>query len=250
MSFGFAIDDFIAVSRLANEVRKRLVDSPDRFTALAQETKCSSNLVQDLDGLAPHRILNPSKKQQPEDLSRGCQAVLQSINRAPDRYHVLGIALHDAGNAAKRFWKRLVAINLESGHFDNSRLIAQIMEQRGADVNHRNARGVTPLHHPGTKCSAELLLDGGAQIDAENDKGESPLFNAIRAERWYLAELYLERGATANISNGEGKNPLHLAVLNFYPGTPDPGAILLYGTGTDVAAREGKLYLFCPNWKS
>ena len=107
MSFGFAIGDFIAVSKLANDVRKRLVDSPGHFTALAHETKCFSNVVQDLDDLAPHRTLNPSEKQQLKDLAKSCQAVLESINKTLDRYHVLGSASHNARTAAKKFWKRL-----------------------------------------------------------------------------------------------------------------------------------------------
>lgn len=37
MSFGFGIGDIIAVSQLANKVRKRFVDSPDQFKAISDE---------------------------------------------------------------------------------------------------------------------------------------------------------------------------------------------------------------------
>ena len=37
MSFGFGIGEIIAVSQLANKVRKRFVDSPDQFKAISDE---------------------------------------------------------------------------------------------------------------------------------------------------------------------------------------------------------------------
>ena len=37
MSFGFSIGDIIAVSHLANKVRKRLVDSSDQFKAVSDK---------------------------------------------------------------------------------------------------------------------------------------------------------------------------------------------------------------------
>ena len=37
MSFGVGVGDIIAVAKIANKVRKRFVDSPDQFKAVADE---------------------------------------------------------------------------------------------------------------------------------------------------------------------------------------------------------------------
>lgn len=37
MSFGVGVGDIIAVANIANKVRKRFVDSPDQFKAVADE---------------------------------------------------------------------------------------------------------------------------------------------------------------------------------------------------------------------
>ena len=37
MSFGFSISDIIAVTQLANKVRKRFVDAFDQFSAISDE---------------------------------------------------------------------------------------------------------------------------------------------------------------------------------------------------------------------
>ena len=37
MSFGVGVGDIIAVTNIANKVRKRFVDAPDQFKAVADE---------------------------------------------------------------------------------------------------------------------------------------------------------------------------------------------------------------------
>jgi len=37
MSFGFSIDDFIAVIELTNKIRKDFVDTPSQFKAISDE---------------------------------------------------------------------------------------------------------------------------------------------------------------------------------------------------------------------
>jgi hypothetical protein len=37
MSFGFGIGDIITVSKLANDIRRKFIDSPDQFKAIHNE---------------------------------------------------------------------------------------------------------------------------------------------------------------------------------------------------------------------
>jgi hypothetical protein len=37
MSFGFSVGDFITVLQLANQIRQRFVDAPERFKAISEE---------------------------------------------------------------------------------------------------------------------------------------------------------------------------------------------------------------------
>jgi hypothetical protein len=37
MSFGFGVDDIIAITKLVAEVRKRFVDAPDQYAAIRQK---------------------------------------------------------------------------------------------------------------------------------------------------------------------------------------------------------------------
>lgn len=52
MSFGFGVGDFLAVAKLASDIRKDYVDAPDQFRQITSEyvnfessrlTKCRSN---------------------------------------------------------------------------------------------------------------------------------------------------------------------------------------------------------------
>ncbi|MYA98687.1 hypothetical protein F4X90_03250 [Candidatus Poribacteria bacterium] len=92
--------------------------------------------------------------------------------------------------------------------------------QLGADINVQNHKGQTALH-----CAAKagflkvinLLSEKGATIDAPDNKGETPLFEAIRStikngEKQRAAiEALLVKGADPNLKNRKGQTPLQVA---------------------------------------
>ncbi len=90
----------------------------------------------------------------------------------------------------------------------------------GADINVQSSKGKTALH-----CAAKagfikvvnLLIEKGANIDATDNKGETPLFEALRStikDREKLHETLdtlLIKGANPNFKNNRGLTPLQVA---------------------------------------
>ena len=90
----------------------------------------------------------------------------------------------------------------------------------GADINVQSRKGKTALH-----CAAKagfikvvnLLIEKGANIDATDNKGETPLFEALRStikDREKLHEkldTLLNKGANPNFNNNRGLTPLQVA---------------------------------------
>ncbi len=90
----------------------------------------------------------------------------------------------------------------------------------GADINVQSSKGKTALH-----CAAKagfikvvnLLIEKGANIDATDNKGETPLFEALRStikDREKLHETLdtlLNKGANPNFKNNRGLTPLQVA---------------------------------------
>lgn len=90
----------------------------------------------------------------------------------------------------------------------------------GADIDARSSKGKSALH-----CAAkagflkvlDLLIEKGINIDATDNKGETPLFEAIRStiknrEKLHSAiESLLEKGANPNFKNNRGISPLEVA---------------------------------------
>jgi hypothetical protein len=99
--------------------------------------------------------------------------------------------------------------------------VAELLLQRGARVDARDADGDTPLHDAARWACIETmrrLLDRGAEVDARNDDELTPLMvllvwherNRVFAVKG--VELLAGRGADVNAVDEDGRTPLSYAV--------------------------------------
>ncbi|KAH9047979.1 ankyrin repeat-containing domain protein [Lactarius deliciosus] len=98
--------------------------------------------------------------------------------------------------------------------------VAQLLIERGADVNARDKYHQTPLHPASYFVELKfvrILLDHGANVNTEGNQGLTPLHRVWRAkghpdkDRFGVAQLLIERGADVNARDQDHETPLHLA---------------------------------------
>ena len=127
--------------------------------------------------------------------------------------------------------------------------VAQLLLERGADVNTRRNDHWTPLHaasYSGNVEIVRLLLDHDAdpEASAEGDMGEKPLhqvsFGKYRSQEdgVRVAQLLLERGADVNGRRNDHQTPLHLA--SYYGNVEIVRLILDHGADPEVNAEGEK----------
>ena len=121
------------------------------------------------------------------------------------------------------------------GHLDT---MAKVV-RHGADVNARNSRGYTALHHAAFANKPEAissLADAGADVGAVDAAGWSPLHDAASEGASDAVAALLRRGANGNLLDNEGRSALHLAAQYGHTEATE----LLLTAGTDVTLRFGK----------
>ena len=94
---------------------------------------------------------------------------------------------------------------------NNYQDVAQVLIERGADVNRE---GWTPLHYAATRGHREmmrLLLENEAYIDAEAPNGNTPLMMAARYASPLTVKLLLEEGADPVLVNHNNESALDMA---------------------------------------
>ncbi len=89
----------------------------------------------------------------------------------------------------------------------------EVLLEKGAPVDARNARNSTPLHTAAEHASlaAAAVLIKSANVNATNDYGETPLHVAARGWSSAMVELLLGAGAVATAKTPEGDTPLLMA---------------------------------------
>lgn len=93
--------------------------------------------------------------------------------------------------------------------------VAQLLQQKGANVNMKNgSRQETALHLAARLGYGDVvawLIRVKADLNVKNAKQETPLYAAAKAGRHEAAYLLLEAGADATVTNEDGKDPLFIA---------------------------------------
>ena len=90
--------------------------------------------------------------------------------------------------------------------------LAQLLIERGADVN---KPGWTPLHYASTRGHREmmrLLIENDAYLDSETDDGTTPLMMAAFSAPPLAVKLLLEEGADPTLVNHQQLSALDIAL--------------------------------------
>ena len=123
--------------------------------------------------------------------------------------------------------------------------IAELLIQKGVDVN---AGPRTPLHEAAKRRSrdvAELLIQKGADVNAKDHVGGTPLYNAIQRRNLGMTQLLISKGADLNIKSNDGYTPLFWAAFEGFKGNKDVLDVILakgdYPNTIHLAACKGDL---------
>ena len=123
--------------------------------------------------------------------------------------------------------------------------VAQLLLDRGVNINVRDEQCRTPLHEALIQLSnnvedyfvdaVRFLLDHGADVDAEDNNLSTPLHVISAYGNVEAARLLLEHGARVDVLNKDHSTPLHVALRcrNFEVSR------LLLEHGADVHALDG-----------
>jgi uncharacterized protein len=90
--------------------------------------------------------------------------------------------------------------------------LAQLLIEKGADVNAKDSDGNTALHHVGTSDPLlKGLLRKGANVNAQNNTGIAPIHNVFGRYNLSIVKQLVAAGANVNARSKELLTPLHLS---------------------------------------
>ncbi len=92
----------------------------------------------------------------------------------------------------------------------------QFLIAKGANVNARDAKGVTPLVtavNANFAEGVELLVGKGARLDESNNAGETPLITAVHNRNIAVMRLLLKAGADPDRADNSGRTAKDYARL-------------------------------------
>jgi ankyrin repeat protein len=163
------------------------------------------------------------------------------LHLASDRGHkdIAELLIEKGANINQKVWSGNTPLHCASlyGHKE----IVELLIANGATFDEENEIGETPLHFAsakGHKDIVKLLIENGANINQENEISETPLHWASENGHNDIAELLIEKGANINKINNYGLTPLHMASFH---GRKDI-AQLLIENGANVNEKDNNGY--------
>ncbi|KEZ41303.1 hypothetical protein SAPIO_CDS7403 [Scedosporium apiospermum] len=101
--FGYSVGDFLAVLKLANQIRKQFVQAPQQFQAISIELRSLTIVLQDAEVRSD--TLSQEQAKRLCVVLGNCKALLSELETTLNKYTDLEKPIK--GRALKRFWKRL-----------------------------------------------------------------------------------------------------------------------------------------------
>ena len=83
--------------------------------------------------------------------------------------------------------------------------------EKGADVNHADNLGYTPLMLGSGMETLKALVKAGADVNARNKDGNTPLHFVLDRNSSQEAAYLIKKGADFNVANNDGVTPMQLA---------------------------------------
>lgn len=161
---------------------------------------------------------------------------------ASGQYDIAKYLLDHGAQPNARDFEQATPLYYVGGHpRKNSPQLAELLLQRGADVDAETKDRMTPLHVAALHDDAQdeiamVLLQHGAKMDLRMVDGSTPLFLAALAAKEKVALLLITKGANVNISDNTGNSPLHAAAAR----NLDQVVKALIAKGATVNAKNNK----------
>lgn len=118
--------------------------------------------------------------------------------------------------------------------------IIQLLLNNGATAAVEDYYSVTPLHYAASwqPSSIPLLLDAGAEVNHRDEEGQTPLFWAAERGRVDTILQLLERGADINAVDGCKMSPLSRACAQCSVHVNTPLVKMLVEKGADIHSKD------------